>query len=91
VGESRSGEVAGWPEPPRGAAIAVLVAGACVIGLAAILVRLAGAGPAAVGFWRLVFSLPLLALLVTRSSDGPGRPSRFAMFAGLAFALDLGF
>jgi drug/metabolite transporter (DMT)-like permease len=75
----------------RGKAILVLLAGACVIGVAAVLVRLAAAGPAAVGFWRLLFSLPLLALLAARSPGGIGAPSRFAMLAGLAFALDLGF
>jgi len=72
-------------------ALGILVLGACIIGFAAILVRLGGAGPAAIGFWRLVFSLPLLALLAARSAGGFGHPSRFAMLAGLAFALDLGF
>jgi drug/metabolite transporter (DMT)-like permease len=44
-----------------------------------------------VGVWRLAFSVPLLALLTARSSGGSGRPSRLAMLAGIAFALDLGF
>lgn len=69
----------------------MLLAGACVIGVAPILVRMAGAGPAAVGFWRLTFSLPILATLAARSSDGAGRPFALASLAGLAFALDLGF
>ena len=80
-----------------------LVIGACVIGVAPILVRLSAAGPAATGFWRFLFSLPLLALLAHRSTGGGGgrgsttlaggigRPSRLALLAGLAFALDLGF
>jgi drug/metabolite transporter (DMT)-like permease len=75
----------------RRTAVLVLLAGACVIGLAPILVRLAGAGPAAVGFWRLAFSLPLLAALALRSAGGAGRPFSLAALAGLAFALDLGF
>jgi drug/metabolite transporter (DMT)-like permease len=75
----------------RGKAVLVLLAGACVIGLAPILVRLADAGPAASGFWRLLFSLPLLVALASRSAGGAGRPSRLASLAGLAFALDLGF
>jgi drug/metabolite transporter (DMT)-like permease len=85
----------------RGKAILVLLIGACVIGFAPVLVRFGGAGPSAIGFWRLVFSLPLLALLAARSrgngvsengvSAAIGGPSRFAMLAGLAFALDLGF
>ena len=75
----------------RGKALLVLLTGACVIGLAPILVRVAEAGPAAVGFWRLVFSLPLLATVAQQSSAGVGRPSRLSLLAGLVFALDLGF
>ncbi|HLG55995.1 MAG TPA: DMT family transporter [Vicinamibacterales bacterium] len=75
----------------RGRALLALLTGACVIGLAPILVRLAQAGPASAGFWRLLFSLPLLATLATRSAGGIGRPSRYAWLAGIAFALDLGF
>ena len=88
-------------EADRGKAIAVLVMGACIIGLAPILVRWADAGPAATGFWRLLFSLPLLAVLLVRSSQEslagpqnrtrPTLPSRLALLAGVAFALDLGF
>ena len=72
-------------------ALAVLVTGAAVIGLAPILVRLADAGPAAVGFWRVTLALPLLALMAQRTDGGVGRPNGFALLAGLAFALDLGF
>jgi drug/metabolite transporter (DMT)-like permease len=72
-------------------ALLVLLFGAGVIGLAPILVRLAHAGPAAVGFWRLALSLPIVAWLALRSAHGVGRPSRLALLAGLAFALDLGF
>jgi drug/metabolite transporter (DMT)-like permease len=75
----------------RSTAIVVLLAGACVIGLAPILVRFADTGPAAAGFWRLAFALPLLATLAGRSAGGVGRPFRLAALAGLAFALDLGF
>jgi drug/metabolite transporter (DMT)-like permease len=76
---------------PRWQALAVLVLGACVIGLSPILVRLADSGPAAAGFWRLAFAVPLLALIARRSTGPVGRPSRMAAAAGLAFALDLGF
>jgi drug/metabolite transporter (DMT)-like permease len=75
----------------RGSAIAVLVFGACVIGLAPVLVRFSGAGPAATGFWRLLFALPLLAVASWRSSESFPAPSRFGLLAGAAFALDLGF
>ena len=75
----------------RGQALAVLVAGAAIIGLAPILVRLADAGPAAVGFWRVAFAMPLLGLMALRADGGVGSPNRFALLAGLAFACDLGF
>jgi drug/metabolite transporter (DMT)-like permease len=75
----------------RGRALLVLVAGACVIGLSPILVRLSDAGPAATGFWRLLFSLPVLATLARRTAGSRGGPSRLDMLAGGAFALDLGF
>ena len=77
--------------PPRWQALAVLLFGACVIGLSPILVRLTETGPAAAGFWRLTFALPLLAVM-TRRANGPfRRPSLVALLAGLAFTLDLGF
>ncbi|MEO8113063.1 MAG: DMT family transporter [Phenylobacterium sp.] len=79
------------PSPHRWRAVAVLVFGACVIGLSPILVRLTETGPAAAGFWRLAFALPLLAAMAWRNSGGLGRPSGLAMIAGVMFALDLGF
>jgi drug/metabolite transporter (DMT)-like permease len=69
----------------------VLLFGACVIGLSPILVRLTEAGPAAAGFWRLALALPLLAMLTVRTTRRIGRPSRIAVWAGVFFALDLGF
>ena len=78
-------------DPPRWTALAALVGGACIIGLAAILVRLSHTGPAATGFWRLLFAAPLLALMSRRTSGGVGKPSRLGLLAGLFFALDLGF
>jgi drug/metabolite transporter (DMT)-like permease len=75
----------------RGNPVVVLLIGACVIGLAPILVRFAQVGPAAAGVWRLVFSLPLLAMLARRTDDSVGWPSHLTLLAGVAFALDLGF
>lgn len=69
----------------------MLVIGACVTALAPIFVRLSGAGPAATGFWRLLFALPLLAVPSLRSREGLPLPTRFAVLAGVAFALDLAF
>ena len=76
---------------PRWQALAVLVLGAGIIGLAAILVRLSDAGPTATGVWRLVFATPLLALMTARTGGFGGAPSKWALLAGLFFALDLGF
>ena len=77
--------------PGRQTALIVLLAGACIIGLAPILVRLADAGPAAVGMWRMLFALPLLALIARRGSGGVGAPNWILALAGAAFALDLAF
>lgn len=79
------------PAGPRWQALAVLLMGACIIGLAAILVRLSDAGPTATGLWRLVFAAPLLALMTAKNGGFGGAPSRWALLAGLFFALDLGF
>jgi drug/metabolite transporter (DMT)-like permease len=81
-------------EPRQGAdlhAVAVLMAGACVIGFSPILVRLTQTGPAAAAFWRLAFALPILGVSTRRSAEGLKAPSRLALLAGLFFALDLGF
>lgn len=77
----------------RAAALAALVFGAAVIGLAPILPRLAETGPAAAAFWRLAFATPLLGLLtlLPRRERGPGRPNRWALAAGVFFAADIAF
>jgi drug/metabolite transporter (DMT)-like permease len=75
----------------RWKAIAVLLFGACVIGLSPILVRLTTTGPAAAGFWRLIVALPFLGVMTRRVGGPITRPSRIAMIAGVMFALDLGF
>ena len=75
--------------------LAVLVLAAMVLGLAPILVRLTETGPAAAGFWRFLFALPLLTLLTATQGSGAGRglgtPSRWMLLAGLFFVLDLAF
>ena len=75
--------------------LAVLVLAAMVLGLAPILVRLTETGPAAAGFWRFVFALPLLTLLTATQGSGDGRgvgtPSHWMLLAGLFFVLDLAF
>ncbi len=73
----------------------VLLAGAGVIGAGTVLVRLAGTGPAAAGWWRLAFALPWLALLSAHERRGPlqtpglGAPAGVLALCGLTFAADL--
>lgn len=76
----------------RALALIVLITAAVVLGLAPILVRLTETGPAAAGFWRFAFAVPLLALMAGRpGGQGLGRPSRWALLAGLFFVTDLSF
>lgn len=69
-------------------ALPALVAGATLIGLAPIFVRLADVGPSAVAFWRLALALPILLPLCRRERAQEGR--RFAAGGGLPWALVLG-
>jgi drug/metabolite transporter (DMT)-like permease len=78
----------------RTAAMAALLAGACCIGFAPILVRLTETGPAAAGFWRLLLALPMMAPFAFRA--GPeGEPALLPswpmILAGLFFSADLTF
>ena len=61
------------PVASRGKALAVLLLGACVIGLSPILVRLTETGPAAAGFWRLAFAMPILAIVTRRAAGSTHR------------------
>ena len=70
-------------------AVAALIAGACVIGVGPILVRLADAGPAAAGFWRMAFAVPLLLVMPRPAADASGGTPPTVMLAGLFFAADL--
>lgn len=76
----------------RASALLVLIASACVLGFAPILVRLADAGPAAAGFWRFAFALPWLLVMTARpGGEGIGRPSGWMALAGGMLVLDLAF
>lgn len=81
----------------RASALLVLIASACVLGFAPILVRLADAGPAAAGFWRFAFALPWLLIMTARpkfllgGGEGIGRPSGWMALAGGMLVLDLAF
>jgi drug/metabolite transporter (DMT)-like permease len=76
----------------------VVVVGAIAISLAGILVRLSEVGPAATGFYRFLFALPLLWLWMAaanrrqdRERDGTpdGRAFRLIALGGLFLGLDL--
>ena len=73
----------------------VLLAGAGIIGMGTVLVRLTGTGPAAAGLWRLAFALPwmvLFSLYERRRSGAPGglgAPPKLLALCGLTFAADL--
>ncbi len=72
-------------------ALAALIFGACAIAFAPILVRLTQTGPAAAGFWRLVFALPLLVLPLARAPSQAlaGGAWKWGLGAGVLFAADL--
>ena len=86
---------------PDRKALIVLLAGASVIGVGTVLVRLTGTGPAAAGLWRLVFAMPWMGLLILgerrsrradraqASTPGLGAPAGVMALCGLLFAADL--
>ncbi len=79
---------------PRTLPLIALLAGACIIAFAPILVRLTEVGPAAGGFWRLALALPMLAPFYLRGSgtETPAwRPPPTLILAGAFFAGDLAF
>ncbi|HEX7917415.1 MAG TPA: DMT family transporter [Rudaea sp.] len=70
-----------------------MIAGACAIAFAPILVRLADTGPVASAFWRCALAVPLLWAwaLAGRATGDPSRMSLRALAgAGAFFAADLG-
>jgi drug/metabolite transporter (DMT)-like permease len=75
-------------------ALIVLVFGAATIGFAPILVRLTETGPAAAGFWRLLFALPALAVMdfaIRRHDPQSANGLGIGIVAGMLFAGDLAF
>lgn len=80
---------------PALAMFLALLAGATCIGFSGVFVRFADVGPAATGFWRMVFALPVLAawMLAERRRDRAAAPGRSAflpiLLAGFAFGIDV--
>src|SRR6478736_2297669 len=83
------------PASPALAMFLTLLAGATFIGFSGIFVRLADVGPAAAGFWRMVFALPVLAAWTALEQRKPaGDKVRGGAFgavalAGLTFGIDV--
>jgi drug/metabolite transporter (DMT)-like permease len=77
----------------RDRAALVAVAGAASIATSATLVRLANVEPATAAAFRCLYALPILALFAIRERRTAGAPRwrerRFALAAGVFFALDL--
>lgn len=85
--------------------VLALAAAACVIGFAAIFVKLSELGPQAIAFWRLAFAIPVLGvwLLIeqrrSRAAIASGKPVmpasprrwRILVLAGVFFTGDLAF
>lgn len=67
----------------------MLLGGAVAIGFAPIGLRLSEFGPQATAFWRFVFALPVLAIVIHASGGRIGRPTLLGVLAGLFFGLDM--
>lgn len=80
------------PATPALAMFLVLLTGASCIGFSGVFVRFADVGPAAAGFWRMAFALPVLAAWTAlegrRNGARPGAMLPIAL-AGLAFGFDV--
>ena len=71
----------------------MVLMGGTFIGLAPIGLRLGldDLGPQAIAFWRYVFALPVLFLLVVLVQKRlPAKPNKFILIAGACFAVDIG-
>ncbi|WP_108046373.1 DMT family transporter [Bosea sp. 124] len=83
------------PTAPALAMFLALLMGATCIGFSGVFVRFADVGPAAAGFWRMIFALPALGLWMGLEQRRPGRTAATAgallpiVLAGLAFGVDV--
>ena len=101
AGGDRLVHTGAMPAAPDRKPLFVLLAGATVIGVGTVLVRLTGTGPASAGLWRLAFALPWMGLMMLgerRPADRPGAavpppgfgaPAGVMAVCGLLFAADL--
>lgn len=85
-------EMTAPPALPAWRGPAMVMAGGVFIGFAPIGLRLGldDLGPQAIAFWRYLFALPLLFLLVVVTQRRlPAKPNAFVVIAGTCFALDI--
>ncbi len=73
----------------RARAVLAAMAGATLIGLAPIGIRLSELGPQATNFWRFALALPILALWGLRRPAPSSRDLAWLAFAGILFGLEL--
>jgi drug/metabolite transporter (DMT)-like permease len=74
----------------RARAALAAMAGAALIGLAPILVRLSELGPQATNLWRFLFALPILAILAARAPKPSRRQVGWLLLGGVLFGFELG-
>jgi drug/metabolite transporter (DMT)-like permease len=78
------------------AGVVAMIAGTMITAWSGVLVRLADVGPFAAGAWRVGLAVPALAAWAKlarrdqRDAPKPGRSAGLLIFAGLAFALNIG-
>jgi drug/metabolite transporter (DMT)-like permease len=72
-----------------GAAALAAMAGATLIGVAPIAVRLSDLEPAATNLWRFIFALPILALWASRGPAPKPADLRWLLGAGVLFGIEL--
>jgi drug/metabolite transporter (DMT)-like permease len=77
--------------------VLAMIVGTLITAWSGVLVRLIDVGPFAAGAWRVGLAAPALAALARlvqrdqRDAAKPGRSAGLLIFAGLAFALNIGF
>ena len=72
-----------------GAAVLAALAGAALIGLAPIAVRISELEPAATNLWRFLFALPILAVWASRAPAPSRRDVSWLLGAGVLFGIEL--
>lgn len=92
---ARTGPEKSAVQKTDGLAVLALIAGACCIALAPIMVKVSEVGPQASAAWRLILAMPLLLVWSWREQSAAGKSGKprgqvpLLALAGLWFGLDL--